>query len=59
MSTDEPEVSDEVPTADALEQRREVGGDGDGDGRPSTESMEVPEADAIEQSQDVGEDAEY
>jgi hypothetical protein len=44
------QLPDEVPEADALEQRQEVGAVGDG--------MEVPEADAIEQARVVPTDDE-
>lgn len=52
------DVGDEVPEADALEQRQDVEAEDDTEPTPPPESMEVPEADAFEQAQDAGEDDE-
>lgn len=50
------DVPDEVPEADALEQRQEVGAVG-GDAEVS-DSLEAPEADAVEQAREVPTDDE-
>jgi hypothetical protein len=54
MATDA-DLPDEAPEADALDQRREVGDEPDGDTRDvlGDGSLEVPEADALEQSRIV------
>jgi hypothetical protein len=49
------QLPDEVPEADALEQRQEVGAVGHAD---VSDGMEVPEADAIEQARVVPTDDE-
>jgi hypothetical protein len=55
MATDE--IPDEVPEADALEQRRPVA-PSEGDGAEVSDSMEVPEADALDQAREVPSDDE-
>ena len=45
------ELSDEVPEADALEQRQEVA-PGEGAAAPD-EGLEVPEADALDQAREA------
>jgi len=54
------QLPDEVPEADALEQRREVDErpDGDADAAIGSDSLEVPEADALDQSRIVSTDDE-
>lgn len=51
------EIPDEVPEADALEQRRAVAPSEDGASEVS-DSFEVPEADALEQAREVPTDDE-
>ena len=54
------ELPDEVPEADALEQRRSAVNDADGDTAEvlGSDSFEVPEADALDQSRIVHTDDE-
>jgi hypothetical protein len=54
------EIPDDVPEADALEQRQDVADQPDGDTGDvlGDDSMEVPEADALEQSRIVPTDDE-
>lgn len=58
------ELPDDVPEADALDQRREVGPTDDPEAAPATggpsvsDSLEVPEADAIDQAREVPVDDE-
>lgn len=50
------DVGDEVPEADAIEQRQDVEAEGAAEPTTTPDSMEVPEADAFEQTQDAGEE---
>ena len=51
------DFGDEVPEADALEQRHDVDEDGDeGAVGGADDSMEVPEADRLEQETEAGTD---
>ena len=54
------EIPDDVPEADALEQRRDVVDEPDGDTTEvfGGDSLEVPEADALEQARVVHTDDE-
>lgn len=54
------EIPDDVPEADALEQRRDVVDEPDGDTTEAlgSDSLEVPEADALEQARVVHTDDE-
>ena len=45
---------DEVPDADAFEQRQDVEHHDETEPGPQDDSMEVPEADALEQAHDAG-----
>lgn len=54
-----PDEFSEVPEADALEQRLEVGGEEGEDVAAPAVDLEVPEADALEQSQTVPLDDGY
>ncbi len=49
------DIGDEVPEADALEQRQDLDDEEIGI-EASDDSMEVPEADRLEQSRDAGTD---
>lgn len=53
-------IPEDVPEADALEQRREAVDHAEGDttAEPGDDSIEVPEADALEQSRIVPTDDE-
>lgn len=53
------DVSDEVPEADAMEQRRGLRDDEAVDTGARSGSMEVPEADALEQAQPAGDGGEH
>ncbi len=50
------DIGDEVPEADALEQRQDIDDDDEVADEGSTDSLEVPEADRLEQSRGVGTD---
>ncbi len=50
------DIGDEVPEADALEQRQDLDQDDEIDTEVTDGSMEVPEADRLEQSRDAGTD---
>jgi hypothetical protein len=52
------ELPDDVPEADALEQRRAVDDQYEGDDVLDDDSLEVPEADALDQARAVPTDDE-
>ncbi|HAS11963.1 MAG TPA: hypothetical protein DCS55_15815 [Acidimicrobiaceae bacterium] len=52
------ELPDDVPEADALEQRRAVDDDADAGAVLGDDSFEVPEADALDQARSVPTDDE-